>query len=312
MMRYSIDKVTFKHPEKYELPCILTWFNKPHIQEYFDHPETGKTIPDLKNYLSGKPHFITHWIAYHDQVPFAYLLTSEVMADENNIYGKWREKEGKTYTLDLLIGEEEFLGKGLSHLMIKKFIHDQFLAATAFLIDPETRNTKAIHVYEKAGFIKAEEFRPGSGQFATGLPHVLMKLNLKFEKFLSQFTTWTAQQNDIQSILLVGSHARGQAKPTSDIDLCILVDHPKKYLSDHTWAEQFGVIQKIQTEYYGKVTSLRIHYKSGLEVEYSFTTPDWADIPVDEGTRKVITDGVKILYDPKNKLDMLLKHINEG
>lgn len=159
------------------------------MKEFFGDPTIGKTIPDLKNFLSGKPHFTTHWIAYYNQSPFAYLLTSVVTVDQVDIYGKWREKEGKTYTLDLLIGEEEFLGKGLSHLMIEKFINDQFPNAAAFLIDPETRNTQAIHVYEKTGFVKVEEFCPEPGRFAAGIPHVMMKLNLKtdFDLFLNYF-----------------------------------------------------------------------------------------------------------------------------
>ena len=132
---------------------------------------------------------------------------------------------------------------------------------------------------------------------------------LKVDNFLSTIILWATKQKDIHAILLVGSHARGNAMPTSDIDLCILVDNPNIYLSDQLWAEQFGAIKKQQIEYYGNVTSLRIQYQNSFEVEYSFTTLDWASIPVDTGTRQVIKDGAKILYDPKHRLFKLLEHL---
>ena len=43
----------------------------------------------------------------------------------------------------------------------------------------------------------------------------------------------------------------------------------------------------------------------GLEIEYNFSTPSWASLPVDAGTRRVLNDGVKILYDPTGLLDAL-------
>ncbi len=38
-------------------------------------------------------------------------------------------------------------------------------------------NTRAIHVYEKAGYRKVSEFAPASGPLA-GEPHILMSLTL--------------------------------------------------------------------------------------------------------------------------------------
>lgn len=177
-MEASIDQVTFKHPTKEQFELIYNWFKKPHVSEFFDDPETGRSIPDLQNYLAGKEYFWTPWLAYYQKTPFAYLMTASVKKHETGIWSKWREKNGKTYSLDLLIGEEEFLGKGMAHLLIIKFIKERFPHADAFLIDPELRNIHAIHVYEKAGFVIVEEFKGEHGQFA-GIPHVMMKLKLR-------------------------------------------------------------------------------------------------------------------------------------
>ena len=83
------------------------------------------------------------------------------------------EPQGKTWTIDFMIGEESFLGRGLSYKALSKFM-DQMDDVEAFLIDPEVSNTKAIHVYEKAGFVKIDRFTSKSGYFS-GIEHILMK-----------------------------------------------------------------------------------------------------------------------------------------
>ena len=58
-------------------------------------------------------------------------------------YNKWFKEGKKTITLDRLIGEESFLGKGLSSQMIQEFLHDKFSHVSTVLIDPESTNFKA-------------------------------------------------------------------------------------------------------------------------------------------------------------------------
>jgi predicted nucleotidyltransferase len=92
--------------------------------------------------------------------------------------------------------------------------------------------------------------------------------------FLDAFVAWASDQDDVQGIALVGPYARGAAKDDSDIDLVILTDQPQKYLGDLKWTERFGVVEKHQTEDYGKLTSLRVWYQNGVEVEYGITIKD--------------------------------------
>ena len=92
--------------------------------------------------------------------------------DEHHDYNKWYVDSAKTFTLDLLIGENDFLGKGLAHLMIQQFILNHYADADYFIIDPEAANTKAIHVYEKAGFKKVGKLCPA---FNPKL-HIMMRL----------------------------------------------------------------------------------------------------------------------------------------
>src|SRR5215217_4353988 len=90
-------------------------------------------------------------------------------------------------------------------------------------------------------------------------------------EFLNGFTHWASVQEDVQAVALVGSYARDEARDDSDIDFVILTSQPENYLEDLKWTEHFGAVEKYQVEDYGKLTSVRVWYQDGMEVEYGFT-----------------------------------------
>ena len=128
------------------------------------------------------------------------------------------------------------------------------------------------------------------------------------DDFISSFARWASTQPDIRAVGLVGSHARNAANESSDIDLVIITDHPNKYLKQTEWTRSFGTVVRQQVEDYGMVTSLRTWYADGLEIEYGITFPVWAQTPLDAGTRQVIEDGMRVLFER----DALLSPLRKG
>jgi predicted nucleotidyltransferase len=108
---------------------------------------------------------------------------------------------------------------------------------------------------------------------------------------------WAAGRSDVSAVVLVGSRARGQAKPDSDVDLVVLTSAPEPYLEDHSWIELFGEVDRSELEDWGRVQSVRVFYRDGLEVEFGIATPDWAEEPLDEGTRRVLDAGFVVVFD---------------
>ncbi len=130
------------------------------------------------------------------------------------------------------------------------------------------------------------------------------------DQFLEKFKQWAANQDNIKAVALVGSYARGTAEPDSDVDLVIITNNPKSFLENDLWLQKFGQVKGIKNEDWGLVRSKRVFYENGLEVEFGITTPEWAKInSVDPGTKKVISDGLKILYDKDCSLQKLLQAI---
>ena len=132
-------------------------------------------------------------------------------------------------------------------------------------------------------------------------------------QFLTEFSRWAASQADILAVGLLGSYARNEATDTSDVDLVIIASKPETYLRDTRWAQYFGTIDRQQFENYGKVISLRVWYSGGQEVEYGFTDETWSAVPLDEGTKKVMSDGMQILSERGSILSRLKRseHITE-
>jgi len=126
------------------------------------------------------------------------------------------------------------------------------------------------------------------------------------QTFLDQFLAWAAAQADIQAIGLVGSYARNAARLDSDIDLVVLSRNPQRYLEDTHWASLFGKVERQQVEEYGPLTSLRIWYTGGREVEYGLTDESWAAVPLDKGSASVIANGMQVLFE---RYPLLSRHL---
>jgi hypothetical protein len=70
---------------------------------------------------------------------------------------------------------------------------------------------------------------------------------------------------------------------------------------------ELGGIKLVKTRRWGPMTERRFALSSGLEVEIGVASPSWAtNEPVDAGTRRVVTDGMSIVYDPQELLAKLI------
>ncbi len=127
--------------------------------------------------------------------------------------------------------------------------------------------------------------------------------------FLEDLKKWVATQLDVVGAALVGSYARNAATEASDIDVIILTTAVEKYFLGEQWASLFGQVQKAGVEDWGAVRTLRVSYRDGLEVEFNFSSPAWASVPVDFGTHQVVSDGMKIVFDPQGTLGSLQRAV---
>ncbi|OGN89828.1 MAG: hypothetical protein A2Z74_07230 [Chloroflexi bacterium RBG_13_46_9] len=130
--------------------------------------------------------------------------------------------------------------------------------------------------------------------------------------FIRDVTAWAQSLDEIAALALVGSYARHQARPGSDIDLILICHDTGDFLDDVSWVTHFGKVKSQKIEDWGIVTSIRVFYSDGKEVEFGVAPLKWADLPVDLGTHRVVTDGMMILDDKRGILKRLVEAVSRS
>jgi predicted nucleotidyltransferase len=122
---------------------------------------------------------------------------------------------------------------------------------------------------------------------------------------LADIGSWVRSRPDVHGAALVGSYASGRARADSDVDLMIIADAPESYRNVR-WVEAALAQRTVvgtRAQRFGNVWSLFVTPSEGPEIEFTFAERTWAkaDPPAPE-VRRIIRDGVVILYDPRGEL----------
>ncbi len=148
-------KITFRKLTEEDLHLMHIWLNEPHVHDWYDKDKQN-TLEEVKNRYSPKIQGnqpTDCYIVLYDKNPLGYIQTYKV--NDWPEFGDYVGYDDKTASVDLFIGESDFMGRGLGSLMLHKFVTEVVFAAPnvdTCIIGPEPDNKRAIHVYEKAGF----------------------------------------------------------------------------------------------------------------------------------------------------------------
>lgn len=123
---------------------------------------------------------------------------------------------------------------------------------------------------------------------------------------------WARGEPGCRALALVGSWARDAARPDSDLDLMLLATDRDRWAGDDRWLRQaldeLGFPSAATSpEAYGVTLAWRVRLAPQMEVELGIADTLWARLdPVDAGTRRVVTDGLKPLVDKDGLLRALV------
>lgn len=162
--------ISFEKANKNHLATIHQWLKESHVIEFWDNSEAHKA--DIQHFIDGRQtnssYFdgaFTYWVGSINKTPACLILTSYITDWVKNKLST----TGKTITLDFMIGNTSFLGKGLASYAINEFTSffqtNVDTSVDTYFVDPATTNNRAIHVYKKAGFRIRGEYTIEHGYF---------------------------------------------------------------------------------------------------------------------------------------------------
>ena len=139
------------------------------------------------------------------------------------------------------------------------------------------------------------------------------------DAIVNAVSDWAIEREDIRAMALVGSWARGNPHQASDIDLLLLSDRAHEYRRRQKWSAEIDFRdagyrpRSSESVTYGVVWSRHIHLLPTAEVELTFAKCSWARAdPVDGGTRSVVEDAFRIIFDKDVLLTNLVDTVMTG
>jgi RimJ/RimL family protein N-acetyltransferase len=131
---------------------------QPHVAYWWPEPNNFDEFYAkwLERISTGMSAYNTPWFGHIikvDTIPIGYIHYYRIKKDR---YAEYPSLAPHTLGIDFFIGEPSHIGKKLStlilHTYIKNIVKKENSLTRTLIIDPAITNTRAIHIYTKAGF----------------------------------------------------------------------------------------------------------------------------------------------------------------
>lgn len=148
-----------------DIPLFTKWLDKGYIYKWLCPNGEEERIAWLSE-VNGKYIFQKHFIVYHNNIKIGYCLYADCFFLKNleveghdlqNLYGDIVE-QNHTYEIGYLIGEEEYLNRGISKIIIQKLEEEIVkLGGREIAADPSEDNIYSIRALISNGFKKKSD-----------------------------------------------------------------------------------------------------------------------------------------------------------
>ncbi len=152
-----MPSIEFTRVTHADLPMLRNWLQRPHMREWWGDPDGELEI--IIDMIEGRE-TTEPYIFHIDGKPTGYIQVWHLrpQLDEPEMIREYPwllELPQDTVGVDLSIGDEENLSRGLGTQVLRSFV--EMLRARnhhTIIIDPDPKNTRAIRAYENAGFAR--------------------------------------------------------------------------------------------------------------------------------------------------------------
>ncbi|MEN0001101.1 MAG: GNAT family N-acetyltransferase [Pseudomonadota bacterium] len=142
-----------------DLQLLRAWMETPHWQEWWGEVDTE--IGYIKDMIEGRDS-TRPFVFVIDDVPTGYIqywFLRDAKQPPWSSQSPWvLDFDDETIGVDLGIGEAAHLSIGIGSRVLRAFVAQRVKEGfTKIIIDPDIENKRAIHAYEKAGFVRIRE-----------------------------------------------------------------------------------------------------------------------------------------------------------
>jgi RimJ/RimL family protein N-acetyltransferase len=150
-------KLTLRPLGDADIPLMTQWLNKEYIRRWYSDP--ADWLYELQG-RGGEFAFLHHFIVLHDGAAIGFCQYYDC-ADANHMED-WYEvtQRGETYTIDYLIGDERYLGRGCGKEIVRMLTElIANLGAGEIIVDPDQGNLPSCGVLKANGYVYDEKMK---------------------------------------------------------------------------------------------------------------------------------------------------------
>ena len=131
-----------------DIALVKDWLTEPHVAEWYKHPEHW--ISELEKRRE-EFSFLTHFIVEYEGAAIGFCQYYDCFfSQEHEVWNEtWHvgEKAGEVFSIDYLIGEKDYLGKGYGKEIVRLLTEKvRVLGVKRIIVQPEKENTASRHV----------------------------------------------------------------------------------------------------------------------------------------------------------------------
>ena len=175
------NKIDFRSINFSDISLIFKWFNTPHVQKFYSLRSwtEDEVLAKLTPYISGDMPVFGFIILLNGN-PIGYLQSYKVSDYPWPKQNLTEDIVKMAMGMDLFIGDESLIGKGLGQQIIEDFIEIHSSAQYQYwIVDPDIKNVSAIECYKK---LKFQGHQIIDTEDALKRPTKLMLMILKYKK----------------------------------------------------------------------------------------------------------------------------------
>lgn len=146
-----MDNICLRPIEDSDIPLLANWLKQPRVARWYEHPEAWLMEVTQRQ---GEFSFICHKIAVLGDEPIGFCQYYDCYFSHEEEFPA--QEPGKVYSIDYLIGEEQYLRKGCCRQMVALML-SEIGSGKAIMALPDLENAASCNTLLSCGFIFDEK-----------------------------------------------------------------------------------------------------------------------------------------------------------